>query len=270
METIIENEVRVGKFTSSQISKLIGNGYRPMTEEELKQRPKSGTGSKTTKIADPSILSDTALTYIEEKNFERKLGRSLSSETGAHSTTWGKCVEQRVFDLLGTEYSIQSQESQEHPTLGEFWVGSPDLIKHTTPKTVAEIKCPFTLKSFCQFAECKTIEDVRVKHPSGEDYYWQIVSNAIITGSQLGELIVYCPKQSELDAIRELASDTGFEGFKWIFFSLDYDVPFLPENSLYESMYIFKFEIPEEDKQKLTERVVAASKLLIANELFNQ
>lgn len=238
METIIENEIRVGKFTSSGISALMSVGK------------------------DKISFGKPALTYIEEKNFERKLGRSLSSESGARATTWGKLVEQRVFDLLGTEYSIQSNESQNHPVYGDIWCGSPDLIKHTNPKTVAEIKCPYTLKSFCQFAECKTIEEVREKHPDGDKYYWQIVSNACITGSQFGELIIYCPKHRELDEIRQLASETGYEQFKWIYFSLDYEVPFLPENSQYESMYIFKFEILQSDKELLTNRVIEAGKLL--------
>ena len=259
MESILNNELRNGRFTSSEVVRLLGNGKREMTDFEIENRPK---GSKAKMIEDVNILPTSALTYIEEKNFERKLKRSLCSETNAKATTWGLLVEQRVFDLLGTEYTIMSNESIYHTSLGDIWCGTPDLIKHTTPKTVGEIKCPFTLKSFCTFAECKDISEVREKHTDGEKYYWQIVSNAILTDSERGELIIYCPKQSELEDIRELA-DNGDERFKWIFYSLDSDVPYLPENSLYENMYIFNFEIPKYDKEYLENRIKLAGQLLI-------
>ena len=259
MESILNNDLRIGRFTSSEVVRLLGNGKREMTDFELKNRPK---GSKEKLIEDVNILPATALTYIEEKNFERKLKRSLGSDTNAKATTWGLLVEQRVFDLLGIEYTILSNNTIKHSTLGDIWCGTPDLVKHTNPKTVGEIKCPFTLKSFCTFAECNDISEVREKHQDGEKYYWQIVSNAILTDSERGELIIYCPKQSELDEIRQLA-DNGEPKFLNIHYSLDCDIPYLPENSLYDNMYIFNFEIPKQDKEYLENRIKLAGNLLI-------
>ena len=68
MEIITENEVRIGRFTSSKIAALISVGK------------------------DKVSFGKPALTYIEEKNFERKLGRSLTSETTARATSRGKLL----------------------------------------------------------------------------------------------------------------------------------------------------------------------------------
>jgi len=67
--SILNNQIRIGAFSSSQIFRLIGAGKRAMNEKELAARPKSGTGSKTTQVEDIEVLSDTALTYLAEKNW---------------------------------------------------------------------------------------------------------------------------------------------------------------------------------------------------------
>ena len=157
METITENEVRIGRFTSSKIAALMSVAK------------------------DKVSFGKPALTYIEEKNFERKLGRSLTSEITARATSWGKLLEKRVLEeLLGIDYRPSSAESIVHHVYGDIWAGSPDAQKYDEGGTIVDIKSTYTIKSFCQFAECETIEDVRENHPDGEDYYWQLVSNAIL------------------------------------------------------------------------------------------
>ena len=241
METITENEVRIGRFTSSKIAALMSVGK------------------------DKVSFGKPALTYIEEKNFERKLGRSLTSETTARATSWGKLLEKRVLEeLLGIDYRPCSADSIAHPIYGDVWAGSPDAQKYDEGGTIVDIKSPYTLKSFCQFAECETIEDVRENHPDGEDYYWQLVSNAIITNSKYAELIVYCPYQSELQAIRDLAANIDVEqkNYYWIFTANDNELPYLKDNGFYKNVITFRFEVSENDKNLLTEKVLAASALL--------
>jgi hypothetical protein len=237
-----ENKYRIGRFTSSGISALM-------------------------KLAkDGKSFGKPALTYIEEKNMERKLGRSLTSESNARPTTWGQLVEKRAFELLGTEYRLCSSETIEHPTLPEYWAGSPDLIKFDEGQTVVDIKCPYTLKSFCQFADCKTIEDIRDKHPDGEDYYWQLISNAILTNSKYAELIIYCPYKSELEEIRDLAANVDGASqnrFAWVGFAEDKELPYLLDGGYYENLNIIRFEVSEDDKNLLTAIVENASKLLL-------
>jgi hypothetical protein len=264
-QAITENKIRVGRFTSSSIAALVGVGKRPMTEAELAARPKSGAGSKATLIEDASVLTQAALTYIAEKNMERRLGRSLNVESNAHGLTWGKFVERRAFDLLGMEYKLCSADTIAHEEFAEIWSGSPDLVKFDEGGTVVDIKCPITLKSFCQFADCKTMDEVREEHPDGEDYYWQLVSNAILTKSQYAELIVYCPYLSELKEIRDMASNYDGDQNKvaWINWAADADLPYLPDNGYYKNLNVIRFEVPEEDKALLTEKVIAAGKLLV-------
>ena len=241
METITENEVRIGRFTSSKIAALMSVAK------------------------DKVSFGKPALTYIEEKNFERKLGRSLTSETTARATSWGKLLEKRVLEeLLGIDYRPSSAESIVHHVYGDIWAGSPDAQKYDEGGTIVDIKSTYTIKSFCQFAECETIEDVRENHPDGEDYYWQLVSNAIITNSKYAELIVYCPYQSELQSIRDLAANIDGEqkNYYWIFTANDNELPYLKDNGFYKNVITFRFEVSENDKNLLTEKVLAASALL--------
>lgn len=236
----MNHEKRYGRFTSSQIHKLLSKGK------------------------DGISMGKPALTYIAEKNMEIRLGRSLSTEQGSRETSWGMLVEGRVFELLGTEYSYSSTVTDIHPQI-EFWSGSKDGLKHDEQLTVFDIKCPFTLKSFCNFADCKTIEEVVERHDSGEAYKWQLVSNAILTGAKFAELIFYVPYQEELSEIRDMASN--YEGDQnkvaWISFSPDSDLPYLINGNTYSNLNVIRFEVSQEDKDVLTERVKAAGKYLI-------
>jgi hypothetical protein len=243
MHNITLNEKRVGRFTSSEIARLMKVA-----------RDKVGFG-------------EPALSYIAEKNIERRLGRSLNVESNAKPLSWGKLVEQRVFDLLGTEYSLCSSETIEHPIHSELWSGSPDMQKHDEGGTVVDIKCPITLKSFCVFSDCNNIDEVREMHDDGEKYYWQLVSNAILTGSKYAELIVYCPYQSELVHIRDMASNFYGDQNKvaWVNWSNDEDLPYLPDGGYYKSIKIIRFEVPQSDKNLLTIKVLAASMMLQKN-----
>jgi hypothetical protein len=94
--SVLNNEIRIGNFTSSEIVALTKKGKGAM-----------GFGAP-------------AITYIEETNMERRLGRSLTDESRARPLTWGKLLESRAFDLLPLEYSLSSQDSIQHPTI-PYW-----------------------------------------------------------------------------------------------------------------------------------------------------
>lgn len=260
----MNNALRIGNFTSSEIAALMVMGKREMTEEELKNRPKKGAGSKTTQVIDINSLGDAALTYIEECNMERRLGRSLTDECNARPLAWGKLVERRVHNLLGLDYKLCSQETIQHPTIS-CWAGSPDFIRYYNEgDAVGDAKCPITLKSFCQLVDAWNkggIKQVRKDHKDGEKYYWQLVSNACILGVPYGELIVYAPYKNELEEIKKLAE--GDSRYYWIWSASDDELPYLHEGGHYKNLNVMGFLIPEEDKKLLTERVQLASKHLI-------
>lgn len=284
MDEIKNNVARVGCVTSSEVVALVYFGTREMTEFELKERPKSGVGSKTKTIEDPKLFSDAGITYILECNTERRLNRSITDEVRAKATSWGSLVEKRVDEILGIDYRFCSNETITHDYF-DFWSGSPDAEKFDEGKTVGEVKVPLTLKSFCTLVDplyngmsgLDAMNAIRVgwtdkqglkrpKHTDGEKYYWQIVSNSILLKTKYAELIVYCPYKSELESIRELArnSDEGvMSKYYWIHNASDDELPYLIEGGYYKNLNVIRFEIPQADKDFLTQRVAEAGKLLI-------
>jgi len=217
-----------------------------------------------------------ALTYIEECNFERRLGRSIETESNARPLTWGKFIEGRVFDLLGLEYQLVSQETIQHPEI-KHWVGSPDAIKkdESGVKTVVDIKAPITPKSFCQliaplYYEVPLSGDlamtaIRGEHKEGNKYYWQLVSNAILTGAKYAELVVYVPYKSEIEEIQQQAapSTDAPTNVNWIYYANEDELPWIPDGGFYKNLNIIRFEVPVADKIELHNRMVAAGELLI-------
>jgi hypothetical protein len=204
-----------------------------------------------------------ALTYINEKNMERRLGRSLKDETDAKACDWGHVSEEYVLSMLGLEYSVIHRETIVHPDY-DYWAGTPDSICYGEENTVVDIKSPFTLKSFCTLVDAWErggIEAVRNEHKDGDKFYYQLVSNACLTGCNWGELVVFCPYERELDEIRRIGQ---INGVSW----MDYaDLPFLIEGNHYKNINKFRFPIPEADKIALHKRVVEAGKLLVSPKL---
>jgi hypothetical protein len=242
----MNNELRNGNFTSSEIVALTKNG----TDRKSPGKP--------------------FYTYIDECNMERRLGRSVSEETNAKPIAWGNLNEPRVFQLLGTEYSLISKETIVHPTI-DYWAGSPDALKYVDgiPETVCDIKCPKTLKSFCQLVDGWArhgIDGIRYGHLQGEKYYWQLVSNAVLTGCNHAELIVYAPYKSELDAIRKSVDGNG--KYYWIWGSSDEELPYLIDGGHYKNLNVFRFDVPFLDKQFLEKRVLEGGELLINRQLI--
>jgi hypothetical protein len=277
---MINNITRVGNCTSSEIVALLSMGSREMTDVEMDAYKR--VNPKGRKKTIESWPGQAALTYIEECNMERRLGRSLTDESNARPLTWGKLLEPQVFDLLGLEYSLTSKDSITHPDI-PYWAGSPD---GHTDTAVVDMKCPLTLKSFCKLVHPlyerelhmtevngtwvydgnKAINWVRENHKDGEKYYWQLVSNACLLNKQFAELIVYMPYKSELAAIKFLAQSVSgdeISKFYWIAMAGPDDLPFLIEDGYYQNVNIIRFEVPQADKDLLTQRVQQAGEYLI-------
>jgi hypothetical protein len=275
---------RNGNFTSSEIVALLSMGERAMTAAELAARPKTGKGSRTTTVEDITALGDAAWTYIQECNTERRLGRCIDREVDAKPLSWGKLNENRVHDLLGTDYQLCSSGTLDHPTI-PYWKGSPDFkrfIEGNVLDAVAESKCPITLKSFCQLVDPWYLGSLQgmdfmnalrfgwtdkdgffhKPHKDGEKYYWQIVSNSCLTMAKYAELIVYMPYKKELSEIRSLAD--GDPDYFWIQWATsDEKLPYLIDGGFYKNLNVFRFEVPAADKELLFNRVKLAGEKLI-------
>lgn len=248
---MINNVARIGNFTSSEIVAL------------------------TKKAKDGKNFGAPALTYIAETNMERRLGRSLTDEATAKPLTWGKLLELKVFDDLGMEYILSSTETDVHPSI-PYWAGSKDGIKFDEGRTVADIKAPITLKSFCQLVDplyegltgMDAMNAVRDNHKDGDKYYFQLVSNAIINDCRFAELIVYMPYASDIEDIKFRASNvsgTQMGKHYWISMAGDDELPYLPDGGYYKNLNIIRFEVPAADKLALTKDVLRAGEMLINN-----
>ncbi len=270
---MINNISRIGNITSSEGAvAVISESSRPMTDEEKEQYKKENPkGKKTTIISWPG---QKCLTYIEECNMERRLGRALECDSNARALSWGK-----VFEILGLEYQLVSSDTIVHPLI-PYWSGSPDANKFDEGSTVCDIKCPLTLKSFCtlvaplymkevegvcQYSGHNAINWIRENHTDGEKYYWQLVSNAVLTDSKYAELIVYAPYKSELQSIREFIQSLTDDQYKyyWINNANDDELPFLLDGGFYKNLNTIRFEVPQADKDLLTKRMIACKDLLI-------
>jgi hypothetical protein len=243
IESITKNILRVGRFTSSKIAVLT-----------TENKAKDGFGA-------------TALKYIKQKQLERKLGRSISLEKYSRTTAWGHLMEQYVCQhKLDTGYESVGDITIQHPTI-ETWAGTPD-VKNKREKVAGSIKC-FEPENFANFVDTltKAFEEKNTEYLKGEypDEYWQAVSDAIILGMEFMEFIVFMPYQSELPTIRAFAAEyEGVDQWKYRFIETadEAELPYVIDGGHYKNLNIFRFEVPPADKEFLTSKVIAASKLL--------
>lgn len=200
--------------------------------------------------------------YIKEKIFETRLGRSLTAKHSARPTSWGTFVEKRVFDLLSTEYQLISQDRYYHPEIKK-WSGMPDAVTRDNKKVV-DIKSPYTLLSFCSLVEILESGDPMRLKAEKPEYYWQLVSNSILTDCPIAELVVYVPYKHELETIKKMANDHSFDGHitendvAFINFVEDSELPHVIMGEGYNNLYSFSWKVSKEDKELLTERVKMA------------
>jgi hypothetical protein len=273
------SNTRNGNFTSSEIVNLLSMGSRTMTDEELADYKKANP--KSTKKTIECWPGKAAITYLNQCNMERRLGRSLDNELDAKPTNWGKFLEPLLFSLLDGDYTYNAMDTLTHPE-HEYWKGTPDGFKITENKTVVDTKCPFTLESFCKlisplYNDLEGIDAMnalrngytdktglfQAAHADAEKYYWQIVSNSCIDDCTHGELIVYCPYESELSVIQAQAIQSGNPSAYFIANGSQKSLPSIPDDGFYQNINIISFEIPQSDKDLLTETVKKASKYLI-------
>lgn len=234
--SINRNEIRIGRFTSSQVYRLMGT---------------------------PAPRAK----YIKEKLIEKRLGRPLKLDKYSRPAAWGLLLEQYVCgEKLGTGYQSVGDITLQHPEYGEVWAGSPDA-KNIREKVASSIKC-YEPENFATF-----VDALNEAAKSGTDYlrderpeeYWQALSDACLLGMDFIEFIVYMPYFSELDTIRAYAEAyDGLDQWKYKFIATsDYtEVAWLPDKGYYKSLNIFRFPVNEADKALLTQKILEASKLL--------
>ena len=273
------SDIRNGNFSSSEIVALLSTTSRPMTDEELQAHLEAYPKSKKKNI--DAWPGKAAITYINQCNMERRLERSLDNELDAKPTNYGKFVEPLLFSMLEEGYTYNSSETLVHPDYS-CWVGTPDGYKKSKTRTVVDAKCPYTMESFCKlvaplyngFEGMEAMNALRngytdktglfqPPHADAEKYYYQIVSNACIDNCTHGELIIYCPYESELEVIISAATQSGNPSAYFIANGSKKSLPNIKDGGFYQNINIYNFEIPQSDKDFLTETVKKAEKYLI-------
>lgn len=163
---------RVGRFTASEIHKLIGQGR--------------GKGD---------MFSQTALTYIATKAYEAVIGYP---EQGSHylsaAPQWGVDNEPLALRLL----SLQKYNGVLlHPTIN--LAATPDAIDNKGQ--THEIKSPYTFANTTRYLQIANIDEVANTTP---EYFWQVIAQMVAANAERGFLHFY-------DARREIIKSICFE-----------------------------------------------------------
>jgi hypothetical protein len=250
----MEEKKRNGNFSSSAIYKLASKGRGALTIDNI--------GSSFN-------------TYVKEKKREGKLRRSISNSVNTRPIIWGKVFELYIFGKkLDTSFEDMNRIGRITHAEYDQWTGIPDTFRRND-LVVGDIKSPSSLTKFCDLIENTTegLQSFKSNHP---DYYWQLVSSAILTGVDKAELLFYIPYLSELKDIKQfvvniqeedLPLDLELFQIEWIsheitayleFGKKPIQIPYLPNACEYKDFNTFVFDVPQEDKDFLTERVKMA------------
>ena len=180
--------VRAGRFTASENHRLMKSGFRPMTEVELKARPKTGKGSASKFIEDPTSISDDTLTYIYEKVAETLTGEP-KNEVFSAATSWGDTWEPWAAEYFAKETGFELEVIGFVPW-GDHAGGSVDR-GIVGKDEFLEIKCPFNSKNQIEYLMLSDQFDLKRMYPN---HYWQIVSNAMFTKKTLCHFATFDPR----------------------------------------------------------------------------
>lgn len=151
-------EARLGRFTASEIWKLMGNA--------------KGGG-----------MSETAKTFVYEKIAERLTGRW--SEVFGPALDWGtehepmarKFYEERTGDVVADADFVP---------FGMHSGGSPD--GYVGEAGIVEFKCPFNATNHVRYMAMTSPDELPA------EYYWQIQANLLFTGSKWAHFVSFDPR----------------------------------------------------------------------------
>lgn len=183
------DQIRVGRFTSSEIYNLMGAAYREMTPEELKARPKSGKGSGVKRVEVYDELSETAEKYIKVKVAEALTGIKKESSY-AYPLVYGKEMEPNAVEYFQEKKGLECEEIG-FIAFGDHAGGSPD---RKTKDGILEVKCPYTIEMQIDYLMLTDQWDLKRLKP---EYFWQCQSNLLFTNEKVCHFITYDPRYPE-------------------------------------------------------------------------
>jgi hypothetical protein len=243
----MNHEKRYGRFTSSEIHKLVKKG-----------RSKA------------DVFSAPGKTYIFNKMMEREIKRSTNQDIFSRPIAWGHLMEVYADKELPLNYERVSTDTKVHPEY-DFWAGTPDYFVKKDNKVVgiAELK-GYGLERHFKYAKTineGNVEKLKANHP---DEYWQIVSNACIYDVNIGVAMAFCPNSELLEKIQKDLEETNILEandldpwkYRWVTEEKKSNLNWIDHGPT-SMLSVFEFEIPQEDKDFITERVILANETLL-------
>lgn len=182
--------VRAGRFTSSEFYKLMEMGKREMTPEEKAARPKKGKGSGVNFVPDPTKMSKGGLTYINQKVAEVLTGQPKPSAY-AYPLVYGKETEPEAVQYFEQLTGMVCEEVGFQP-FGDYAGGSPDRL--IGEDDGLEIKCPYASENMVDYLMLTDLWDLKRNHP---DHFWQCVTLLFFTGRKRWHFAAYDPRMKD-------------------------------------------------------------------------
>ena len=162
-----------------------------LSKEQKELRNGRFTGSEVHKLMGAKGFGKTGETYIMEKVAEFLTGQSVKPEFSAASTQWG--IEHELEAQLYFESATGSKIIKSDTIDNTFICGTPDgLIQDQ--KIGFEIKCPFNSGNHLKNLLLESAADLLSLHP---EYYWQCVSYMWLTGFSKWKFCSYDPRFKE-------------------------------------------------------------------------
>lgn len=168
------DKVRLGRFTASEMFRLMEPAKRDMTPEELKARPKSGKGSSAKLIYDYEKLSDAAMTYIYEKVAEELTGQA-QQQGYAFPLVHGNTYEEEAAEYFAkkTGFTLEKTGFYKYTTAAG---GSPDRL--VNDDAILEIKAPFNSVNQVKYLMLTDQFDLKREY---FNYWCQVQCNMMFT-----------------------------------------------------------------------------------------
>lgn len=224
--------MRHEKFTSSEIWKLT-------------KKNKAGNG-----------FGAPAITYIKQRVKQARWGKSFVS-SGSVATKWGLHFEEYAAARFAEEsglhiisYSDPKKDFKCSPL--PHHGGTPDFTTFDE-EIVGSIKCPQE-EAFIDLWDIIKAKDLAKFKKDEEAYYWQLISDKIVTGAKYCAFVIYMPYE---DDAADLLSDSD------LYWMTDY-ASIKPASEFTDVAY-WIFEPPAEDVEFLTECIIKAGEYLNAH-----
>ena len=182
-------KIRLGRFTASEMFRLMECGKRPMTPEELKARPKSGKGSQTTLVPDPSKMGPKGIKYIREKVWEALTGKQVW-QSYAYPLVYGKEQEPFAVECFEQRTGLKCDTTGFH-AYTDHAGGTPDRL--IGDKEGLEVKCPSSEEQV-NYLMLNDLWDLKGEYPN---HYWQCVSLLVFTTRDKWHFCTFDPRMMQ-------------------------------------------------------------------------